>query len=80
LVQDLAYSQALRKTGFVKGVGKVMAREPRKTPDGSTYHTDGLRAVFLFDGGNVPLSQIGNFDWERLLDHYRKQVDSAESQ
>jgi hypothetical protein len=80
LVQDLAYSQSLRKMGFVKGVGKVMAREPRKTPDGSTYHTDGLRAVFLFDGENVPLSQIGNFDWERLLDHYREQVDTAESQ
>lgn len=80
MIQDLVYSQSVGKIGFVKGVGQVMVLDPRTTPAGSTYHTDGLRAVFLFDGENTPLSKIGNFDWERLLDHYRKQIDTAESQ
>lgn len=80
LIQDLAYSQILAKFGFVKGVGEVSPQNPRITPDGSTYHTDGLRAVFLFLGDTTPLSKVGNFGWERLLDHYRKQLDTAESQ
>ncbi len=73
LTQDMGYSQFLTKLGFVKGVGRVMASQPRTTPNGATYHTDGLRAVFLFEQRSVSLSEIEFFDWERLIDHHRQQ-------
>jgi hypothetical protein len=75
IVQDLLYSQAMAKIGFVKGVGRVAPAEPRKASDGSTYHTDGLRAVMVFGGKPVSLDKVDFFDWERLVDHYRQQVD-----
>jgi len=78
LVQDLMYSQSLAKMGFVKGVGRVMASNPRKTPSGGTYHTDGLRAVLLFEQRPVSLSEIESLGWERLVDHYRRQLGNGE--
>jgi hypothetical protein len=77
VVQDLLYSQALAKVGFVKGAGSVSAAAPRQVPDGSHYHTDGLRAVLLFGRDAVSLAEIDFFDWERLVDHYRPQVAGA---
>ena len=65
----------MAKIGFVKGVGRVAAAEPRETVDGSTYHTDGLRAVMVFGGKLVSLAEVDFFDWERLIDHYRQQID-----
>jgi len=79
LFQDVVYSQYLVKMGFVKGVGRVMASNPRKTPSGGTYHTDGLRAVLVFERRPVALSEIEFLDWERLVDHYRQQFGSGES-
>ena len=78
VVQDLLYSQALAKIGFVKGAGSVSAAEPGRTPDGSSYHTDGLRAVLVFGGEAVSLAEVDFFDWERLVDHYRRQVTTYE--
>jgi hypothetical protein len=78
LVQDIVYSQSLLKMGFVQGVGRVMASTPRKLPSGATYHTDGLRAVLLFEKRPVSLSEIEFFRWERLVDHYRQQIDGGE--
>jgi hypothetical protein len=75
LVQDMLYSQSMAKIGFVKGVGRVAADEPRETPDGSTYHTDGLRAVMVLGRDEVSLAEVDFFDWERIVDHYRKQID-----
>jgi len=77
LVQDIIYSQSLIKMGFVKGVGRVMASTPRKLPSGATYHTDGLRAVLLFEKRPVSLSEIEFFRWEQLVDHYRQQIDGG---
>jgi hypothetical protein len=65
LVQDLLYSQAVTKLGFVGGVGPVMTEEPPAMSDGSSYQTDGLRAVRVFDRRPVALSRIQLFDWER---------------
>ena len=79
LVQDIIYSQSLVKMGFVKGVGRVMASTPRKIPSGATYHTDGLRAVLMFERRPVSLSEIEFFGWERLVDHYRQQLDIGKS-
>ena len=72
VVQDLLYSQDLAKIGFVKGAGGLSAAEPGQTSDGWSYHTDGLRAVLVFGGSAVSLAEIDFFDWERLVDHYRR--------
>ena len=72
LVQDAIYSQLVTEIGFVKGVGPVARSSPRTTPGGSTYHTDGLRAVLIFDRNPVSLTEIELMGWERLTDHYRQ--------
>jgi hypothetical protein len=77
VVQDVLYSQALAKVGFVKGAGSESAAEPWPAPDGSPYRTDGLRAVLVFGGDAVSLAEIDFFDWERLVDHDRPQVSGA---
>ena len=77
VVQDLLYSQALAKIGFVKGAGSAGAAEPGQTPDGSSYHTDGLRAVLAFGGEAVSLAEVDFFDWERLVDHHGQTVDAS---
>jgi hypothetical protein len=49
LVEDLAYSQALARIGFVKGVGEARKDAPRFNLGGDPYFTDGLRAVMFFE-------------------------------
>jgi hypothetical protein len=78
IVQDMIYSQSLMKLGFVKGVGRVTDLTPRKTSSGGTYHTDGLRAVLFFERKPIAISQLQFLGWERLAEHYRKQIDSGE--
>ena len=70
LVQDAIYSQLLSEIGFVKGAGPVARSSPRTTPGGSTYHTDGLRAVLIFDRHPVSLTEIEFMSWERLADQH----------
>lgn len=79
LVQDLVYSQGLTRIGFAKGVGLVPVSDPRPAPNGGRYHTDGLRAVFAFGHENTSLAEIGFFEWERLVDHYRKQFRTVQN-
>lgn len=66
VVQDLLYSQSVAGLGFVDGVGRIAAAAQRTTPDGSRYHTDGLRAVMVFTGEAIPLSGIDLFAWRAL--------------
>jgi len=49
LFEDLAYSQALARIGFVKGVGEAVKDAPRFNLSGDPYFTDGLRAVMFFE-------------------------------
>jgi hypothetical protein len=68
LTQDLAYSQALIKIGYVQGAG----RPASVTPDASRavdYTTDGLRVVWVFGDRPASLATIDFFDWEKLADH-----------
>jgi hypothetical protein len=65
LVQDLAYSQALWKFGFVKGVGAAPRNEPQHNLTGDPYFTDGLRIVMFFRGRPTTLGDIEMLDWER---------------
>jgi len=46
-VEDLAYSQALARHGYVKGAGGVPRDAPRMNLVGDPFYTDGLRAVLL---------------------------------
>ena len=79
LVQDVIYSQFLARIGFVQGVGQANESAPRTIPGAGSYHTDGLRAVLFIEERPFHLSEIGFLDWERLVDHYRKQVDGVDS-
>jgi hypothetical protein len=67
LVQDLAYSQSLRKFGYVKGVGAASRSEPRENLTGDLYFTDGLRVVMFFGERPTTLGDIEMLDWERPL-------------
>jgi hypothetical protein len=78
LIQDIIFSQSLAKMGFVQGVGLVMASKPRKILSGGFYHTDGLRAVLIFQHRPVSISGIKFLDWEQLSDHFEKQFYNGE--
>jgi hypothetical protein len=63
-VEDLAYSQALSKIGYVQGVGVVSKEEPRMNLVGDPFYTDGLRAVLFFESRPYTLSDIEHIHWE----------------
>ena len=65
LTQDLAYSQALAKFGYVKGVGEAPRDAPRGNLTGDPYFTDGLRVVMFLDPRPTTLGEIEMLDWER---------------
>jgi hypothetical protein len=67
LTQDLAYSQALIKIGYVKGSGHS---QPTQTKGTVQYNTDGLRVVLVFTQRPTSLADIEFFDWERLTDYH----------
>jgi hypothetical protein len=63
-IEDLAYSQALTRFGFVKGVGAVSKDAPKMNLVGDPYYTDGFRAVLFFESRPFTLSDIDRLDWE----------------
>jgi hypothetical protein len=67
LTQDLAYSQALIKIGYIKGSGRL---KPTQTEGSVHYITDGLRVVLVFAQRPTSLADIDFFDWERLADYH----------
>jgi hypothetical protein len=69
LAQDLAYSQALIKFGFIKGSGRPQSTAAKKASEDIHYTTDGLRAVLVFGDRPASLEGIDFFDWERLGDY-----------
>jgi hypothetical protein len=69
LVQDAIFSQLLSEIGFVKGAGAVASSSPGTTPGASSYHTDGLRAVLIFETDPVSLTEIDIIGWESLADN-----------
>ncbi len=65
LVQDLAYSQALVKFGFVKGAGAASRSAPNENLTGAPFFTDGLRCVMFFAQRPTTLGEIEMLGWER---------------
>jgi hypothetical protein len=69
LIQDLAYSQALIKIGFIKGSGRPQPTQANTSTKDTQYTTDGLRAVLVFGDRPASLATIDFFNWERLIDY-----------
>jgi hypothetical protein len=66
LVEDLLYSQAVGRIGFVRGTGASSKAAPRLNLMDDPYYTDGLRAVMFFEPRPYSLSQLDVLDWERV--------------
>jgi hypothetical protein len=64
LVEDLIYSQAMHRMGFVKGAAAPTKDGPPTNLTGDAYYTDGLRAVLFFEPRPYSLSEIEVLDWE----------------
>jgi hypothetical protein len=67
--QDLAYSQALIKIGYVQGAGRPPSTTPQNSSKAVDYTTDGLRVVWVFGDRPASLATIDFFDWEQLADY-----------
>jgi len=63
-VEDLAYSQALGKVGYVKGSDVVNKEEPRMNLVGDPFYTDGFRAVLFFEPRPYTITDIKQLHWE----------------
>ena len=64
LIQDLWYSQGLKKFGYVAGVGAATYEEPRGNLTGDPYFTDGYRAVLWVSSQPSAFDEVGWFAWE----------------
>ena len=64
LIQDLWYSQGLKKLAYVGGVGAAPISEPRGNLTGDPYFTDGLRAVLWVSSDRVDLEAVEVVEWE----------------
>ena len=69
LTQDLAYSQALIKIGYIKGSGLAQSTQTETSSKDNHYTTDGLRVVLVFAERPASLEEIDFFNWERLDDY-----------
>jgi hypothetical protein len=63
LVENLAYSQALAKLGYVEGVGAAPIDEPRGNLTGDPYFTDGKRVVLWISSTPTDFGDIDDLDW-----------------
>lgn len=68
LMQDLVFSQAVSKVGYVDGVGIGTQDNPHRNFMNQPYWTDGKRAVFLFGSEPTSLAEIEFFSWEWVDD------------
>ena len=71
-VEDMAYSQALARHGYVKGVGVVTREEPKMNLTGDPFYTDGLRVVLFFEPRPYSLSEIELLEWEMPPGYFTK--------
>jgi hypothetical protein len=58
LLENLAYSQALKKIAYVGGVGEAPMDQPRGNLTGDPYFTDGYRLVLWVTSRPVDISDI----------------------
>jgi len=72
LVQDLWYSEGLRKFGYVKGVGAAPISEPRANLTGDPYFTDGYRAVLWVSSKPIRFTDVEFVKWESPHDPHER--------
>jgi hypothetical protein len=63
LLENLAYSQALAKFTYVRGVGEAPISAPRGNLTGDPYFTDGYRVVLFVTSIPVDIADIETADW-----------------
>jgi hypothetical protein len=63
LLENLAYSQALAKFTYVRGVGEAPISAPRGNLTGDPYFTDGYRVVLFVTSIPVDIADIETPDW-----------------
>jgi hypothetical protein len=63
LVENLAYSQALAKLGYVGGVGAAPIDDPRGNLTGDPYFTDGHRVVLWISSQPTAIAEIEILQW-----------------
>ena len=66
-VEDMFYSQAVTKLGYVKGVGATKKENPKLNLGGDPYFSDGYRAVLFFESRPYSMSDIEIANWEKPL-------------
>jgi len=71
-VEDMVYSQALARHGYVKGVGVVAREAPRMNLVGDPFYTDGLRVVLFFEPRPYSLAEIELLKWERPSGYFEQ--------
>lgn len=62
LLEDLAFAQALKRFGYVGGVGPASYEQPRGNLTGDPYFTDGWRAMLWVSGEPVALDEVEFLD------------------
>lgn len=72
LLQDLWYSRAVLKYGYVKGTGVATISEPRKSLHDDDYFTDGLRIVIWVSSDPIMFSEVQFVHWETPVVERRK--------
>jgi hypothetical protein len=71
-VEDIAYSQALARHGYINGVGVVNRDAPRMNLVGDPFYTDGLRVVLFFEPRPYTLADIELIKWEMPLGYFEQ--------
>jgi len=67
LISDMMYSGGLGTLAFITGVGVVSKDQPRKTFDGSSFYTDGIRVLMFFVTRPRTISDVEILDWYPAL-------------
>jgi hypothetical protein len=68
LLENLAYSQAVSKVGYVRGVGEVPQDSPKGNLTGDPWFTDGYRLVLWLTTEPTPLSELRALHWRNPHD------------
>lgn len=63
LLEDLAYAQAVKKIGYVKGVGEVPMDQPKGNLTGDPWFTDGYRLVLWVTSEPTTLDEVEALPW-----------------
>lgn len=68
VIQGFMYSGGLEAVGFLPSVGPVPRSQPRVLENGTTYYTDGVRAVLFLATRPRTFADVRFLDWEPFLE------------